>query len=598
MSSNEPILQLRQFDGGVNTKQRANKIGANQMTSIVSMDFVANSLARSKGYTVLGTEEDTDLIGRNIYTHIVLAGQQVLTKTIGTVIKYLDTQNDTWYPITASTFTADLFWTFASFNGTLYGNNGVDNWIFWSGSARSTVDGTVSIGATTIDLATGEGGRFPSSGTVMIQGQQVTFGGRSGDQLTTVSGVTAEIPDGATVILEADASTYSGLAQTDKMVFFKNRLYIIDKDTPTIVRHSKLADNTSPETDLVNFTVAGSGTGDAGFGIAPDAITDMRVIINGNQSSVLACFCKDGNVYAFNVTDSASTTTNAFIPLRTMTSYPPTQRLSTIVENDIAIVDNYGHVRTLFYGDVNTPIQVQTISEQIEPSLEATDFALGKAHYHRRLLYALGKVGESDVPNFVYYRDSNYQAWGGIGHWDVYDITTYNDTLVGLSTVTGNAYTLDTGYNANEGTYYSEAVTGDIDLGNPLVMKSMIQIRAAGFITDNCTAYIDVFKDNSETPTTFEISGNNTNIVDAQTNVAIGTVVFGKGVYGGGLPGGVSRKEFIAVLEFNEDAPWFNMKIRIRIDDQDVDFEINDLLVEGKLEGKNLYKTQRIITRS
>lgn len=598
MPSNDPIAQLRQFEGGVNTKQRPNKIATNQMTSIVSMDFVANSLARAKGFVTLGIEPEPTLTGKTIYRHVVLAGEEMLVKTIGTKIKFLDTQNNTWYPATATTFTADTYWTFDSFNGYLYGNNGEDDWIFWKASGKSTVDGVVSIGATTIDVASGTGGRFSASGTVMVRGVQITYTGVSTDQLTGVSGVTAEIPDGATIIQEMDGTTYSSIAKTNKIVFFKNRLYIIDKDTPTIVRHSKLADATNPETDLVNFAIAGSGTGDGGFGIAPEPITDMIVLINGNQSSVLACFCKDGNAYAFNVTDAGSTTVNAFIPLRTMTSYPPNTRLTTTVENDIAIVDNFGHVRTLFFGDVNTPLQVKTISELIEPSLEASVFTQGQMHYHKRILYVLGATTDAVFPDIVFYRDSNYQAWGAYGHWDVIDMDTYNDTVVGLSTVTGNAYTLNTGYNANDEQYYSEAVTGDLDLGQPLIYKSLIQVRIAGFITDNCETFIDFFKDGTESPTTFLISGNNTRIVQPLNNVAVGTVVFGKGVLGGGLPNGVNRKEFVAEMLFNNDDPFLKIVIRFRIDDKDVDFEVNDMLLIGKLEGSNLFLTQKIITRS
>jgi hypothetical protein len=562
------------------------------------MDFVANSLARAKGFETLGIEPEPELTGKTIYRHVVLAGEEMLVKTIGTKIKFLDTQNNTWYPTTTDTFTADLYWTFDTFNGFLYGNNGVDGWVFWNASGKSNVVGTVSIGATTIDLTTGTGGRFGTSGTVMVQGVQITYGGRTGDQLTSVSGVTAEIPDGATIIRELDATTYASLPLTSKMAFFKNRMYIIDKATPTIVRYSKLADATSPQTDLVNFTIAGSGTGDAGFDIAPEPIMDLITVINGNASSILAAFCKNGVIYAFNVTDSGSTTVSAFVPLRTMTVYPPHERLTTIVENDIALVDNFGHVRTLFYGDVNTPIQVQTISDLIEPSLEATVFTQGQMHYHKRILYVLGATNDAVSPNIVFYRDSSYQAWGAYGHWDVIDLDTYMDTPVGLSTVTGNAYTLNVGYNADGEQYYSEVVTGSIDLGFPLRYKSMLIVRAAGYITNNCKAYIDFFKDNQEVPTTFLISGNNTQIVEEQTNVAVGTVVFGNGVQGGGLPNGTDRKEFVCEMVFNEDDPFLQMRIRIRIDDKDVDFEMNDMVVEGKLEGNNLFETQKVLTRS
>ena len=79
-----PVAQLRDFTGGVNTKQRPNKIADNQLKSIISMDFVANSLQRAKGYESFGIEPDNTLSGKTLYKHSILAGQDVLVKTIGT----------------------------------------------------------------------------------------------------------------------------------------------------------------------------------------------------------------------------------------------------------------------------------------------------------------------------------------------------------------------------------------------------------------------------------------------------------------------------------------------------------------------------------
>lgn len=593
----EPLFIMRDLTGGMNTKQRANKIADNQLQSIKSMDMNANSLRRAPGYTLLGTESDDELLGKTLYAHSILAGQKVLVKSIGTFLKFLDRVDNAWYKLTDDTFTEGLKWSFDKFNGYLYGNNGTDDWIFWQGSTMTTIVGDITAATVTITLPTGKTALYPNSGTIMIQDEPITYTGKAGDTLTGCT-VTQNHPSGSTVILRLDSSTYSTVAKADQIAFFRNRMYLIDDATPTIIRHSKLADNTNPETDLLNFAIAGGTAGDAGFGIAPDQIIAIKSLINGNNSSVLAAFCKDGNVYAFVVSDGTATTTNSFVPMRTMTTYPTNKRMVTVVENDLMMADQFGHIRTLGYGDVNTPLQVQTISQLIEPSLEAMNFDDGAMIYHKRKKYIIGKTPDGEVNDLTFYHDSNYSAWGSYGHWDCIDLAEYDGMLCGLSSITGNVWRLNNGYEANEQSYYSEAVIKELEFGAPLVYKETLKLRMSGLITTNCLTYLDIFTDNNEQPITFKINGDNVNIIGPNPNVAVGTVVFGSGVFGGGLPNGVNRREFFAQLQFNTLTPFLKLSARIRMDGQNIDFEMNDLLFWVKVKNENQWLSAKVLTPS
>jgi len=590
-------LQISDLTGGLNTKQRPNKIAANQAKSIISMDFEANSMRRAKGFEIFGTESDDTLTGKTLYTHSILAGQDVLVKTIGTKIKYYDDVDDAWYLITDSTFTSDLRWSFASFNGYLYGNNSIDNWVFWNGSARSTLNGNILAGAVTIDLQVGHGARFPASGTILIQDDVITYGGKAGDQLTGVAGVSVNHSSGSTVILKLDSTTYSGLEQANQIAFYRNRLYMIDTDTPTMVRHSKLADNSNPETDLVNFTI-GSTTGDAGFGFAPREIISLKEIITGNSTSVLAAFCKDGTVYSFVVTDGTATTTNVFVPLRPIGTYPQAKQLVAVADNDVVWIDRVGHTRTLAYGDTNTPIKVEAISFYIEPSQELVDFTDGAIIFKDTKTYATGTSTGLTSNDITFYYDPNYTAWGAYKHWDCIDFAIYNDILYGLSAISGNVWKLDSTYSANGEIYYSEYQTGDLTWGVPHDYKSISKLRMSGFITSNCNTYIDLFFDNSATPITFLINGDNTDILGNVPNVSVGEVIFGQGVFGGGLPGGTTRKEFYAELRLNDLPKFLKMSMRIRIDDKEVDFEMNDCTIWAELKSQNVWLPSKILQRN
>jgi len=581
--------------GGINSKQRATKIKDNELVEIVGFDFDANTLRRAKGYTKFGTEDDNTLTGKTLYTHQILAGQDVMIKTIGTYIKFYDSVDDEWYKLTDATFTTDLRWSFASFNGYMYGNNGTDGWIYWNGSARST----------TITLATGQGARFPSSGTIMIQDDVITYSGRSTDTLTGVTGVDATHASGSTVIFQLDSTTYTALEVAKEITFYRNRLYYISALNTTKVLHSKLADNTNPETTLLNFTVLGSGSGDAGYGFAPDELVSSKQYINGAENSILATPCKNGTVYAFVVTDGTSTTTNAFVPIRTMKSYPHETQMITVAENDLAMVDQFGHCRTLSYGDVNTPLQVKTISQLIEPSLEATYWDNGCMAHFKRKLY-LGGASESEGTNDIYYYyDANYTAWGAYGHWDVICFAEYNARLYGLSAVTGDVFLLDEGYSvyvndvsANyEGDYNSKATTKEYQFDEPFKYKSSLQLRIDGFITSNAEVYLDVYLD-GVLFNTFLIDGDNTDILSSIPNVAVGTVVFGQGVFGGGLPSGSVRKEFVAQCNFNTIKSFLKIQFKLRMSGQGVDFELTELEAGARLESNNLWLSFKILKPS
>lgn len=604
------VQLITDLTGGLNSKQRPTKIQDNQLVSMVGFDFDANSLRRAKGYTLFGTENDSSLTGKTLYKHESFTGEDMLVKTIGTVVKYYDTVDDEWYHAGLATFTANKKWTFTTFNGYLSGNNGVDSWVFWNTYAISTLASEITTGSTTIDLATGTGNvRFPSSGTVMIQGDEIAFSGRTGDQLTGVTGIATTHPAGSTVVLALDASTYSSLevAKEGKhtSAVYKNRRFYISGVNSRMIRFSKLADNTNPETDMMNFTVAGTGSGDAGFNFAPDEMVSMTEYTNSNEDSVLAVTCKNGKVYAFIVTDDGSTTTSTFKTIKTMSTFPINSSLITIADNDIAFVDQLGHCRTLSYGDVNNPLQVQTISFLIEPSLEATNWDEGCIQHHNRKLYLGGASLEGGTNDIYYYFDANYQAWGAYGHWDAVDFAEYNSELYGLSTITGNVFKLnntlsvysDSVDDNYEGDYNSEAVTKEYHFGQPHKYKQSLLLRMDGFITSNAPVYLDMFLDGGLYGT-WLIDGNNTEIQGSIPNVAVGNVIFGQGVFGGGLPGGSVRKEFVAQLALPTLKNFLKVQFRLRMSGKNIDFEMTNLSIWAKEMGKELWLKEKIIIQS
>jgi hypothetical protein len=126
-------------------------------------------------------------------------------------------------------------------------------------------------------------------------------------------------------------------------------------------------------------------------------------------------------------------------------------------------------------------------------------------------------------------------------------------------------------------------------------MKELRQIRLKGYITTGCTLTCKLYKDTSITPFEFEISGADTGITSPIDNTAIGTVVFGAGVFGDAVPDGSEKREFYC--EFN--VPTFGyfdtMYLTIENAEKEVDFELSKIMFYAEVQNSDVIKPSAII---
>lgn len=569
-----PQIILQDWSGGAKTDDLPDNIPANTSPNPRGIDFFGKIAQRAKGFTAFGTEADSE-VGFKLYNHRILSDEEVLVKTIGTKIKFLDEVTSTWYRISTATFTAGRRWWMASFNGYMYGGNGVENFVRWRGSAWGKLQSGISIGATTIDLQSGEGARFPTSGSGLIEDDDFSWSGKTGDQLTGVTGITANHSAGARVIMALDSSTYSSNPKGSIGLFFRNRIWCNSAAEPNFWYFSKLADNTSPEDDLANFTIAGSGAGDAGFIIMPARILGARVFVTGGNEPVQVVFCADGIAYAVSVSDSGGATVGIATPFKVLGNDLGAQDLIATTENDLVVMDDKGNIRGLGYGEQSTTLKTFRLSDAIYPSLEIEDFSDGAMNYFNRTLYALGKQNESSQNNFAVVKGTNPDAFTFYDHWSLNDLAEWKNGLYGLSSINGKAYKLNDGFNADGAVYRSSLPSKQLDFNAPLVLKQLTKIRLSGFLTSNCQITMKLFLDEREVPFNWIIDGSNGNITSDLPSVAIGSVVLGRGVFGGDLPAGVSRRRFRATL-LVKDIPYFYLaQLLFENAQKDVDFAID-----------------------
>lgn len=586
----KPSVLFADFSGGANTRDTLDNIAKNQSPYPLNIEYIGKTVRKARGFTALGTEVDATLIGKSLWNHRILSTEEVLVKTIGTKLKYYDEVNATTYPISSTSFTAGLRWWFASFNGYLYGGNGTDPFIRWRASSWGALSAPVLAAAVTIVLGTGEGARFATAGSGFIEGDTFSWTGVSVDTLTGVTGLGVGHPAGSRVTVEADTTTYSSNPRGSVGVFFRNRIYVRDDSAANFLYFSKLADNSNPQDDLANFSIAGSGTGDAGFLILPAAILGLRVFITGGNDPVLVAFCADGIAYSISVSDTGSNTVGLNVPFKVLGEDLVSKSMSVSTENDLVVLTGANTMRAIGYGDQSTTIKTARVSDVIQPTIELLDFSDGAMAYMDRKILAQGKVNDSGINNYTVVKDTDPDAFCFYDFLQVNDFAEWKNRNIALSSIDGRLLELQSSYGAAGLPIRSSYPTYAEDFGQPLLYKSAIRARITGYITSNCNLIGKVYFDQSTAPFSFLINGSNSEITALNDEVAIGTVVFGESVVGGELPEGIVRKFFTADLQFPTLDYFFFMYFVFENNEADVDFALDKILVWAEPTDSNLQK--------
>jgi hypothetical protein len=593
----EPFEILQTFDGGLNTKDFPENLRSNESPYLRNIDFRARTVRKASGYTLFGTDSSTD-VGFFLYNHrVIVDSDEVLVKTTGTQLKFYDDITSTWHLLTSDTFTAGLRWWGASFNGYFYGCNGTDSFVRWRNS-WSTLNGAVLAGATTIDLAAGTGARFANSGSGLIESDTFAWTGRTTDQLTGVTGLTSNHVDGSRVIVAADATTYTANPRGSIGAFFQNRIFTRDDTRPNFVYHTVLADNTNPQDDLANFTIAGSGAGDAGFFIFPADVLGLKLYVTGTNQPILVAACSDGILYSMAVTDTGGATVQTYTAIKVIGGDLVARNMMITTENDLVLVDSFNTIRSLSYDGQNTPLNSTRISDKIEPTMTEADFRDGYMEYFNRRIFIIGKTNDAAQNNYTIFKDTNPDAFGVYDHWQLNAIAEHNNAFYGISSLTSDVYRLFNGLNANGDVISSVYSTKQINFDVPMCLKVSDMMYISGFITSNCNIIVRIFFDEQGEAFSFTINGDNSGIVDGIGNTAIGTVVFGQGVFGGGLPDGVEKKRFFANLVFPARPYFQTMSIQIENTESDVDFELDSIKVFVEKSDDKLTYPQKILAQS
>ncbi len=575
---------LQRFDGGANTREDAEDIKDNESSYPVNVDLNAKTIRKAEGFSLFGGTESETVPGFFLYNHRILSRTELLCKTVNDKFKFYDANAGVFHLATDATFTVGRRWWGGSFNGYFYGGNGIDNFVRWRASSYGELSSAVSAGATTIILKTGQGARFNSSGGAgMIEGDTFSWTGVSGDTLTGVTDLSSSHGANAIAIEKMNTSSYSGLPKASVGAIFNNRIFIRDESSPNIIRFSKLADNTNPHDDLVNFTIAGTGTGDAGFDILPAAALAIKQFTNGDNSQSLVAFCADGYAYELVVTDASASTVPTHPVFKYLGGDVAANNMVAATENTLLFVDSAGTLRDVGYSEISTIIRTNRLSDRIQPTVEQTSFTDGVIKYFDRRAFFVGKQNDSAINNFVVVKDTDPDAFVFYTHWLFNSLEEWQNDLYGLSSVNGNVYKLFSGQSAGGSVIDTIYPGPKLNFGAPLNYKEGRRVRIQGLITDGCELLFDFYPDDSAQPATFKITGGVSSVVSAADNVAVGRVIFGRSTFGGNLPPGVSARYFRAEMNLTALPRFMAIQPVVRNSQKDVWFDVQKMRFFARL---------------
>ena len=590
--STSPIFYSTQYDGGLYTREFTDRLQENQSPAMKNIEFVGTSIRKALGFQKFGADTEP-VTGFRLFNHRVRS-EEFLVKVVGSTIKVHDETDDAWYPICGNVFTAKKKFWMDSFNGILYGGNGIENFFTWDGNGSGKAKIPILAAATTIDLETGTGTRFASSGSGFVQGEPFTWSGVTGDQLTGVTGIVVPHPAGSQIWTAINLN-YPTNPKGSVGAVFGARSFVRDDENPNFFYYSKFATTgADPITFLTDF-VSSTGSGDAGFIIFPSKILGSQKFISGSNLPMLCVFCADGIAYDVKIDDSTvGVTVDKTNPMKVLATDLISQDAIGITENDMILIDNAPAMRAVGYGDLSTTIKTTRLSDEIEPTLKQIDFSDCNIIYFQRRVHFLGKANNADINNAMIVKDTNPV---GFLYHDMHNLNylvEHKNRLFGLSSFNSDVYELYKGLSANGGVITSYYETPQLNFGLPQIYKVLHKIRIHGYITTNCNLTIKMFCDEDSKPLNeWTINGNDTKIVSSNPAVSIGTVVFSTEPFAGPLfqAGGVpiaNVRAFEADLVFSNFKYFIHAHLSYSNAEADTMFALNEALFFGEAQDSDV----------
>jgi len=468
---------------GWKTKADPSKIGDGdhpngQNTVINDGDRVS---IRDFGSTVVGDATTTQEAIYSLHTFRKRSGENLLIRTRGTYVEYLEEYGDTWEAL-ITTSTSGYKYGFADYNintdlrSYVYWGNSVDNFTRWTG-AHTYLTQDVAVGTTTIYVADTTDG-FASTGTLMMCGTTTPYSAKTNTTFTITTSTVACSSGRGIASKPEEFPTYP---KGNVYLAANNRLFIAGiTSTPQAVYFSKYGDPTTYLSDLVN-----SGTADAAgifnLGEGGGAVTGM--VLEENSIYIL----KPSIIYRATLDDSLYT----LQPLkpfdgRSQTTGALTKESVFAGDNGVFFITPDQQIMELTrVSDVDYP-QIVPISEDIKNTVDSISFTTATGIYWKNSAYFAVKSEGATVNDSVLIWNVKIKAWESpIIGWQASDWTIYNDgteeALYFGDALTANVYKVTKGALDNELGVTASWRSKQYDFGVPHQLKELTNFYIEGY---------------------------------------------------------------------------------------------------------------------
>ncbi|MBX4215374.1 hypothetical protein KW797_00265 [Candidatus Parcubacteria bacterium] len=451
------------------------------------------------------------------------------------------------------------------FEGDLYYANGYDT--VGRIIIGTVASGGVLAGATELNLKTGQGVRFPASGTGYITNTDgtidtFTFGGKTSDQLTTVAGILAH-GEGAVVFMLSTLSP----SYDDKAAVLAEWLASLnlggDPDNPRVWEFSQFA-SASNLAKFYTFGSSPSGTELLGEGGEITAMFPTK-----NFFFVL----KNTGIYGTARADiDISTGARIPQPIRKGVGCP-NQRCITTIDEDVAVYLGTDRRLYVLRGSIingQTDIKVQeNFDNDIEKDLLGADLPGTAEWVHYETSEKLLKVCVlKQAVRYIYVRDFSIGksgVWYDADQGKNYDcVCSHEEKTWAYDGAANKLYIDETGTIDDDVPIETSWKTGRMGRGEWLRAKAKM-ILTHGFMTRNSVAYLDFYK-NGEFQFTKTLDDSRINSLDDGQQIGDGAV--GRMGFGTSGPSGTAYP-FKWPFGANKKGDDFAIEVRINGDNGD-----------------------------
>lgn len=555
---------------------------------------------RPFGYEIVGTATTTEDAITSLHTFRKRDGTNILIRSRGTYLEYLDELNDDWVAL-RTTSTDGAVYDFADYNintdlqSYVYFGNSSDSFARWNGGVTN-LNGALAGGEATITVDDTTG--FSATGTLKICNAFVTYTGKTGTTFTGASGVVA-CADNTGVAQNIDE--YPTKPKGNIYIVANNRLFIAGvTTTPQAVYFSKYGDALTYLTTLVTDGTA-EDAGIFNLGEGGGAVTGM------SQDEGATYIFKRSIIYRVTLSDSLYT----LQPLKPFDGKSQTigaigDELIFTGGNGVYFVTPDNQIMNLSrVPEIDYP-QISPISNIIKPTVDAVSFTNGSGISWKDRAYFSIKSDPDGLQDSVLVWNDGTKQWDtpitgwAVGAWIIYDNGEGEQLYFGDAN-TANVYKIITDEKLDNGfpftaSWRTKRFTS-LDFGVPTAhLMEISSVFVEGYITENTALTISLLLDEDGYTQTFTTQLEETDtqyLFNAQPFNLFGLHPFGYLPFG--TSEAVDKKKFRIYL--NRDfrpLDFYNMQLEFASDEENNFWEITSIGLKVKEatqpENRNLFK--------